>query len=176
MKTIDIILILLLLFGAFRGFVKGFLMEIIGIVALLIAVWSGIELMDWGVRIASTWVSGYESLLPFISFFVVFLFVLVIITITGRILKGALDLTLLGAVDNFAGALLGLLKWSFAISLLFWLAEGVGVPVSSEVKTDSYIYPIIDSLAPNTVYFLSKHLPFMEDFFQSLREVFKDNN
>ncbi|MDQ3395802.1 MAG: CvpA family protein, partial [Bacteroidota bacterium] len=84
-------------------------------------------------------------------------------------------LTILGSVDNFAGATLGLLKWAFAISLLFWLAESVGIPISEDIRTNSFVYPMVSAIAPNTINFLSENLPFMEGFFGSLKDIFKDN-
>lgn len=154
---------------------KGLVLEVIGIIALIVAIWLGIELMDWGVRFISNFTSEYQSFLPYLSFFLVFLFVLLIITISGRILKTALNLTILGAVDNFAGAILGLLKWAFAISLMFWLAESVGIPISEDIRENSLIYPMISAVAPVTIQYLSANLPFMKDFFNSLKEIFRDN-
>jgi membrane protein required for colicin V production len=164
-----------MLFGAFRGFVKGLVLEVIGIIALIVAIWLGIELMDWGVNFFSMFTSEYQSLLPYFSFFVIFLFVLLIITISGRILKSALNITILGAVDNFAGAILGLLKWAFAVSMLFWLAESVGIPVSEDIRQNSMVYPLISSIAPLTVNFLAMNLPFMKDFFNSLKDIFRES-
>jgi membrane protein required for colicin V production len=164
-----------MLFGTFRGFVKGLVLEVIGIFALIIAIWLGIELMDWGVQFISYFTSEYQSFLPYLSFFLIFFFVLLVITISGRILKSALNLTILGAVDNFAGAFLGLLKWAFAVSLLFWLAESMGIPISEDIRENSLIYPMISAIAPVTIHFLSDNMPFMNDFFNSLKEIFRDN-
>lgn len=175
MKTIDIIIILIIFFGAFRGFVKGFLLELIGILALFVALWSGIELMDWGVTVLSPLFQGYKSLLPYISFFIIFLFVLIIISITGRLLRGALHLTILGAVDNIAGAVLGAFKWAFFTSLLFWLAFEIGFPSTSDITKDSVIFPFIQSLAPEVVDYLSRNFHFIENFFQSLKDFFRNN-
>lgn len=175
MKTIDIIILLILLFGAFRGFVKGFLLELIGIVALFIALWSGVELMDWGVNILSPLFQGYKSLLPYLSFFLIFIFVLIIISITGRLLKGALHLTILGVVDNIAGAIVGLFKWAFFISLLFWMAVEIGFPSTSDMTKDSVVFPYINSFAPKVIDFLSRNFHFIEDFFHSLKNFFRNN-
>ncbi|CAN5145475.1 hypothetical protein BH23BAC1_BH23BAC1_01600 [soil metagenome] len=175
MKTIDLIIILILFFGAFRGFVTGFLLELIGIIALFVALWSGVELMDWGVTVLSPIFQGYKNLLPYLSFFIIFIFVLIIIGITGRLLKGVLHLTILGVVDNIAGAILGIFKWAFFISLLFWLAFEIGFPATSDITNGSVVFPHIHSFAPEVVGFLSRNFHFIEDFFQSLKNFFRNN-
>ena len=49
MATIDIVLLILLLYGGFRGFKKGLLMELIAILALVLAIIGSFKLLHSGM-------------------------------------------------------------------------------------------------------------------------------
>ncbi len=76
-------------------------------------------------------------------------------------------MTLLGGVDSLAGAVFGLLKWSFGISALLWIFNYFEInPLANHVDS-AILYPIILEVAPGVISFISMVLPISDDFFSS---------
>lgn len=152
------------------GFRKGLLMEIISILAFILAIIGGFKLLHVVIDLLAPHLGGAGNMLPVIAFLIIFIGIIVGVNLLGKILKKILDMTLLGGIDNFAGALLGLLKWSFGISLVLWLANSVEISVSEEMAEGTYVYPIVASIAPEVINKLADYLPFIQDLFQNVQE------
>lgn len=161
MKTLDIILLIPLFFGAYLGYKKGLLITLIKIVALIGGVIAGFKL----IHIASVYLSPYignSSTLPIVSFLVVFILVIIGTNLVGKALKKILDMTLLGSLDNLFGAILNLMKWCFGLSILLWLLHQLNV-IPIKHTSDTFIYPILLKIAPNIILIGEKTLPFTSD-------------
>lgn len=171
MNTLDLILLIALLIGAYRGFRKGLFIEVVGIAALIIAVVGGFKLLHVGIKFLSSHFGGFSHLIPYIAFILIFIAILVLINLLGSTVKRALDLTLLGSLDNFAGALLGILKWAIAISIFLWLTNTVGFRIPEETRHASLIYPLIEPLGPKTIQVISSWLPFTGDLIDAIRDL-----
>lgn len=172
MKTLDIILLIPLIFGAYLGYKKGLLLEIVSMLAFFLAIIGAFKLVDFGQELLSPYFQNWEKALPIISFIILFVAILLLVNMVGKITKKILDLTLLGGIDNFAGAVLGLLKWAFGLSLVLWLASSVDINIPHEMQEDSYIYPTLASLAPVVFEAVSEYMPFIQEVFQNLKDKF----
>ncbi|MBK6267036.1 CvpA family protein [Marivirga sp. S37H4] len=172
MKTLDILLLIPLIFGAYLGFRKGLLLEIVSLVAFVLAIVGAFKLLDFGIELLQPYFEKWDTALPIISFIVLFIAILLIVNLIGKIVKKVLDMTLLGGLDNFAGAVLGLLKWAFGVSLVLWMAESVDVSISAEMAEGTYIYPTVASFAPFVLDLFSAYLPFIQEVFDSLKSKF----
>ncbi len=172
MKTLDIILLIPLFFGAYLGFKKGLLLEIVSLVAFFLAIIGAFKLVSWGEEFLRPYLPNWEQALPIVSFILLFVAILIIVNMIGKITKKVLDMTLLGGLDNFAGAVLGLLKWTFGVSLVLWFAQSMNIGVTAESAEGTYIYPIVASTAPFVVESFSQYLPFIQEVFEGLKEKF----
>ena len=86
-------------------------------------------------------------------------------------LKKFLDVTLLGKLDDAAGALLGAMKWAFAFSVLLWLMESAGVTLPVEYSSQSIIYPYLLDYGPVIIDWVSVILPYAKDVVMSIKEL-----
>ena len=170
MKTLDIILLIPLVFGAVAGFRKGLLIELIGIVAFVLAIIAGFKLMEVGISILSDYIDGYSELLPFLSFIVIFLAIILLINTLGKLLKKMIDMTILGGFDKAAGAVVGLLKWAIGVSILLWLCNNFGIELPGQ-NEDTVLYPYLAELGPNIIAHLDTVLPFAQDMLDSIKEM-----
>jgi len=170
LKTLDIILLIPLIFGAVAGFRKGLLIELIGIVAFVVAIIAGFKLMEVGITVLGDYIHGYTELLPFLSFIIIFLAIILLINMLGKLLKKAIDMTLLGGFDKAAGAVVGLLKWAIGVSILLWLCTNFGIELPGEDE-ELVLYPYLADLGPNIVSHLDTVLPFVQDTFDSIKEM-----
>ena len=171
MNTLDLILLIVLLIGAYRGFQKGLLIEVVGIAALVIAVVAGFKLLHAGIDLLHAHFGNFSHLVPFIAFILIFLIILVLINLLGSAVKKVLDLTLLGSLDNLAGALLGVLKWAIAMSIFLWLTHMVGFRIPEATRQASLIYPLIEPLGPVAIKFISSLIPFTGDLVEAINNL-----
>ncbi|MDN3671288.1 CvpA family protein [Echinicola jeungdonensis] len=126
--------------GAFIG--------VLSVVAFIVGLVLAFKFMHWGAAILAERVESLTFMLPFVSFLIIFIFVVLVIRLLAYLVKKTMDLTILGAFDNFAGAVLGMLKWAFMVSLLFWVGHSFEVVLPEEKMEESSLYPIVQPIAP----------------------------
>ena len=173
MRTIDIILIIILVLGAYRGYTKGLLLEIIAILAFFLAIVGGFKLLHWGVELLNNYIDSFNQLVPVFAFILIFIVIILVVNIIGRILKGLIDLTILGSLDNLGGAILGIFKWAFGLSLIIWITQSIGISLPEEVHSNTYIYPKIAAFAPFVFDYFSDLFPFIEQLFEMIQNLLK---
>ena len=166
MTKIDIAISLILAVGAFLGYKRGFLMELFFLVAILLGVFAGFKLMSMGMEILQREWNADKKFLPYISFAVIFILVLVLTIFVGTRIKNSLDDTFLGKVDAIAGALLGVTKYAFCLSVIFWLANSVKISLPNTWTSGSYLYPLTAKFAERTSGYLGNFIPFFKEIFR----------
>lgn len=171
MSIIDIIIVVILGLGAFEGFRKGFLLGVLGLFGFVIAVILGIYFMspmnDWLGENITEFNLGF----PIFGFIVIFILTMIIIRTVGWILKQLMDMVLLGPLDATVGAIFGVVKAAFFISLFFWLSSLFKLEIPKKWTADSDMLYFIEPIAPGIVAVVEPILPSMEESLQKLDEV-----
>jgi membrane protein required for colicin V production len=158
-----------LIWGAYKGYSRGLLLELGTILAFVVATVLGFKLMDKAVGFIKPYIDQ-ESLIPFFSFLLVFIGVLVGLITINKILKKFLDYTIFGIADDIAGAVLGVLKWAFAISVILWLMNEVDIILPQEYSEGSFLYPFIIKYSPVLIDFVAGMMPMAKDLIDSIKE------
>jgi membrane protein required for colicin V production len=166
-------LIILFIIGAYHGYKKGLILELISIIAFLLAIIGGFKLLHIGMEYVSRVYDGFGSFLPFVAFLVLFVLIIIVISTIGKILKKIIDWTPLGVVDNFAGALLGVLKWALGVSIVLWVITTLNLDFDNETLKNSRILPITNQMLTSVGNFISTIFPSFEDFINTLKELFE---
>jgi len=169
----DIILLLILGFAGYRGYQRGFLVSLLSIVAFFVATLLAFLLLDWGVQMLDDLVEGFNGAFPYLAFILIFIGVAIAINLIGKVLKKAIDLTLLGGFDSIGGGMIGILKWVFGLSLLIWFSQNVGIEVPPDMQNGSLLYSRIEPVAPFVIDSISAYLPFLKSLFQSVTEYMR---
>jgi membrane protein required for colicin V production len=164
LKAIDIFLILLLFYGAYRGYKKGLLVEILTFLALIIAIISAFKLLHTGIEWLSPQDKESNKLLPYFAFIIVFIMVFIGVFFLSKLIKKVLDYTLLGKFDSMAGAIFGMCKVAFGVSLLLWLSHYAKINLPSDTIRGSLLYPKLLPFAPNVIKWVSYVIPFQDIF------------
>lgn len=172
MSTFDIVLALPLAYGIFQGFRKGLLQEVVSVIALVLGFVLGLKLLTSAIPVVQEFIGKAHGLLPFISFLVVFVLIILGVRLLGAGLKKILHLTPFGTFDNVLGGALGGLKWCLAISLLLYVASLAGLGISSATAQTSVIYPFVLKASPVALDGLSFLLPFIKTLFTSFKDFF----
>lgn len=173
MNFVDIILLILLLVGAYHGYKKGLILELITIVAFILAIIGGFKLLHVGMDYISRVYDGLGSLLPFVAFLVIFVVIIILVNAVGGILKKIIDWTPLGFIDNLAGALIGMLKWAIGISIIFWVITSLNFEFADGAIEDSKVLAFTDQVLTSVGRFISTIFPSFEEFVNTLKGLFE---
>jgi membrane protein required for colicin V production len=162
----DIVILFILALAGFFGYRQGFLMELFFLIALVLGVFVGFKLMGVGADYLHKEFNADNKFLPYLSFAIVFLIVVVLVTWIGRLIKKSVDKTFLGKVDAIAGAILSVVKYAFCISVLIWLMSSFHYSLPANWVDDSWLYPKIEGTAMNFSGFLGDFMPFFQEIFK----------
>ncbi|MEX2569149.1 MAG: CvpA family protein [Cyclobacteriaceae bacterium] len=171
MSTVDIVILILLGIGGFSGYRQGLFIGLLSIVAFFIGIILAFRFMHWGAELLSEKVESLTFMLPFIAFILIFLVVTITIRILAFLVKKALDLTILGTFDSFAGGILGIFKWVIMISLLIWVGQSFEFNIPEEFLANSVIYPLIVPVAPTLVSVLDNYTPIIDATIATIKEL-----
>jgi membrane protein required for colicin V production len=166
LSKIDIAITVLLSLGAYFGYKRGFLAELFFFTALVLGVLIGFKFTGWGVSYLHERFNADTEFLPYLSFFIIFIAVVVLVIFIGNRIKHLMDETFLGKVDSIAGALLGLMKYAFCASVIFWLAIKVNYTFPETWTQGSWLYPKILGFAKYVSEFFGNFLPFFKEIFK----------
>lgn len=170
MSIADIVLLLLLAFGAYGGYQKGLILEVISLLALVLGVIGGIKLLHWGMDLLGSAYDGFGPMLPLLSFLFIFTLIIVAVSLIGQMLKKVIDWTPLGVVDNIAGAAIGALKWALGLSILILIFGQLNLELPNHLTDNSVIYPRIAAVAPTVFEWISFLFPAFGQMLTSLQE------
>ncbi|HLZ17243.1 MAG TPA: CvpA family protein [Cyclobacteriaceae bacterium] len=166
MSKIDIAITLLLALGGYLGYKRGFLAELFFFLALALGVMIGFRLTGWGVIYLHRHFNADTDFLPYISFFIIFILVVVLVIFVGNRVKHLMDQTFLGKLDAIAGAVLGAAKYAFCASIIFWLALRVNYTFPQSWTQGSWLYPKTVAFAGHVSEFFGNFLPFLKETFR----------
>lgn len=166
MSKADIAIAIILAVGTFLGYKRGFLMELFFLLAIVVGVFAGFKLMGLGMDYLTQKFNADKEVLPYISFLLIFGAVLLIVIFIGGRIKKSMDKTFLGRMDEIAGAILGLMKSAFSISVLLWLIDSFKINLPSDWVNDSVLYPFVAQVAPTVASFFGDFLPFFKETFR----------
>lgn len=167
----DIVLIVLLLIGAFAGFKRGFVLEVASFLALFLAILGGLHFLHWGISIINEHFELAGKFVPILSFLMIFIGIILLVNVIGKALKKVIHMTPLGAVDTIVGGMIGALKWAFILSVMIWITEMFGFEIPRHLTESSKIYGFIAGVAPAGVALISKIIPISSDLFDELTDM-----
>ena len=124
MWWLDVLLVLVFLIGGRRGYRRGFVVSLTGLLALCVGFFLSAYLVFWrpidGLLSSEGEAHPLRQGLLLIALWALFWLILRMLALLFRF---SLRLTLLGGIDRALGALLGMLKWSFFVSVLIYIAH-----------------------------------------------------
>ncbi len=160
MNLLDLIIAIILFFGAVSGFRRGFFLEIATLAALIAGIFFGLLAMDIAASVLEALISKNILVLKIIVFLIIFGLVAAIIHFLGEILTRLFKVMMLGLINRIAGMLLGTLKWIllFAVAVVvldfFNLSESL---LNTDLVTNSFFYSQIQKM--NLIQFIAGKMP-----------------
>ncbi len=151
MNYIDIILCIPLVWGLYKGFTKGLIIEAASLVAFGLGVWGGIHFSELCASKISGWLNWQSEYLPIVSFAFIFLLIVIIVYFIAKLVQKSVDGMALSAFNKAGGAVLGSLKFALILSVLIFIVDAVekSYPVVSiKAKEEALLYKPIGKIAP----------------------------
>jgi len=151
MNTVDLVFAILLLWSAYRGFTKGFIVQLATLAALLLGILGAVLFSDFtsDLIIKKFEVSG--QYLPILSFAVTFIVIVIAVHLLAKMLNKLIDAIALGIVNRLLGVLFSLLKTAFIVSIILVLinkADNRFNFIPNETKENSLLYKPLSNFAP----------------------------
>lgn len=150
MGFFDIITILLLTWGLYKGVSNGLLKELASIVGIILGIWGAIELSGLIAKILNEYTNWPENYLKTASFGVVLVLIIVLVNYGGNKITVALDKTaFLKTFNKVSGGLFGVIKYCIIIgSVVFFFDTATNVVnlIPKEEKKQSHSYQILRSV------------------------------
>lgn len=125
MNYIDIIILLFLLFGAFRGFSKGLVIEVATLTGLILGVYISIRYSSYTEGILRDFMNITSEYISYIALAVTFIVVVVGVYILGKLLTKLVDIISLGLVNKLLGTLFGIVKYFIIVCVLLMIVDAL---------------------------------------------------
>lgn len=119
MNWLDIVLLIILGASAWKGFQRGFVIEVASLLGLVLGIWAGIHLSDRVIEALDLEVKGAAT-----AFLITFGLVLALVVVLGHLLTKAVDLASLSIPNKLAGIAFGVLRSAFTLSITLNLLHG----------------------------------------------------
>ena len=159
MNYIDIVICIPLVWGLYKGFRKGLIIEAASLVAFALGVWGGIHFSEYIAGKIKEWFHWQSPYLPIVSFAVTFLGIIIIVYFIAKIIQKMVEGMALSAVNKIAGAIFGALKFAMVISVIIFVMDAIekSYPfISVKTKEESVLYKPVGKIAPTLIPALNK--------------------
>ena len=147
MIWLDIVFLVPLLWGAYSGFKKGLIAQVLGLPSLFAGVWLGVNYQEMVSPFLIEKVQ--EKYLSISCFIVLFLSVIILGTITTKIIEKFANFIQLKLINKLVGLILGVLKISsflvIAVSIIqTWDSQSIMIDQST--KENSLFFPVFNNI------------------------------
>ena len=150
MNTVDIVIAVILLFGAVHGYLKGLFVEVTTLVGLILGVYGAIHFSYFLGDFLKNSVSWDESMIQVVSFGGTFLIILVALVLLGKAMTKIADTIALGFFNKIVGAVFGFLKYALILSVVLIVYDEINSSlrfVGKEKVRESVLYEPVKRLA-----------------------------
>lgn len=168
---IDIIFVVLLVLAIIKGFSRGLIVAVFSFVAFLVGMAAALKLSAVVAISLQEKANVKGSWLPVISFFLVFIAVVLAVRLGAKLLKKAVSMVLLGWVDTIGGIILYALLYLFIYSVILFYAANIGL-ISLETQKASVTFEYIQPLGPKVINGIGKVIPIFSNLFGQLSSFF----
>lgn len=152
MNVFDIIIAVILLFAAMRGFMKGLFSEVASLVAIIAGVFCAIHFSYYVEYFLNDSVLEWSHQTnKIVAFAVTFLAVVLLIIFLGKLLTKLADITSLGFLNKILGGIFAVLKSALILSVIFLFFDKFNktIPfVSQKTLDESILYNSVRTIVP----------------------------
>lgn len=168
---IDVLFGILLLLAVIKGFRRGLVIAVFSVVAIIVGIAAAMKLST----LVAGWLQDSTSVsvqwLPFLSFAIVLIGVILLIRLGANLIEASMEVTLLGWVNRLGGIVLYIIVYTLAFSVFLFYATQLKL-LKEDTIADSIVYSKIQPLAPLVINTVGKLIPWFKDMFTQLEGFF----
>lgn len=179
MSWIDIVFLIILLWSAYQGFTKGFIITIASLVALILGIYGAIKFSGFTADILSEKVEMNPESLNLIAFAITFILIVIATHLVARLADKLAKAVALGFANRIAGVLFNLVKTALIISIILVILERIDEKASFIPRSEtekSALYMPIHSFAPLIFPYLRSGYDKIKERLPESNEIIADNN
>lgn len=154
MNYLDLAIAIPLIWGLYKGFSKGLINSLATLAALILGIIGAIKFSGaTSVFLAKNLNIG-TTYLPMVSFAITFIGIIIAIHFLARIIDKLLSAVALGGINRIAGAIFGLAKYGFIISVILIILNYIDNQVHflpKEKTEKSLLYEPVAQFAPTVI-------------------------
>lgn len=169
MNFIDILLLIPLAYAAWKGFSKGFIIELFTLLAFFVGIYAGINFSDYASAKLTQEFELEGTYLPILAFTLTFIVVGAIVFFAGKAIEQVVRVTALTPMNKMAGLTFGTLKMVYILSILLVIIESYDEKkkwFESETKEASLLYTPVKAVSYYTVPGLKNSTIFIQNAFK----------
>lgn len=167
---LDAFIILALGIGFVTGYRKGLLHSVFFLLALVLGTIIALRFSYVAARELERLISIDPTLLPIISFIIVFALVVGLVLLIATALRGVLKVIQLDIINRLAGAVLWTGIYLFLVSTLLWFAMQYGWP-GQELAEESRLLAMVQPVSPAVASAAGSVVPMFEGLYQGLEQM-----
>lgn len=168
---IDLVLAVFLVIAIIKGYQKGLIIALFSIIAFVIGLAAALKLSVVVASYLKDSINVSAKWLPFIAFIIVFLVVVLLIRLGGKLIEKALQVVLLGWLNRIGGIILYAVLYTIIFSIFLFYAEKLQL-IQPSVIHASQTYSFIRPWGPVTMDNFGKLIPVFKDMFTGLGDFF----
>lgn len=168
---LDLIYAVILVLAIFHGYRRGLIVGLFSLVAVIIGLAAAMKLsivagtyIGKAINISSEW-------LPFISFTVVFLVVVLLIRLAARAIEKTVEMVMLGWANKIGGVIFYAAIYTIVFSVLLFYAEQMKL-LRPETINKSVTYSFVQPWGPKAINGFGSIIPIFKDMFGELEKFF----
>jgi membrane protein required for colicin V production len=154
MEIIDLIILIPLIYGGWKGFKKGFIMELFTILALLVGLYAAFHFSDKITEIIVGKTHEKPGYLPAFSFLFLFLAVGAMVYFGGKALEQVLKIAQMSLLNKIVGSIIGIIKWAYLLGGIFVFIQALDSNekfITSKHKENAILYPLVTGLVSYSI-------------------------
>lgn len=154
MNYLDLLLAIPLAFAAWKGFQKGFVIEVFTLMAFFVGIYAGIHFSDYAANFLKEKMDFTSDYLPTISFTITFLLVGALVFFAGKAIEGIVKITALTPMNKMGGLVFGALKMLLIVSVVLSIVESYSEKndlIPEETRSSSLLYEPVKAIGLYTV-------------------------
>jgi len=150
MNFLDIIILIPMLWGAYKGFTKGFVSELSTLVALSLGIWGAIHFASFVADFLINSFNMSDKYVPIISFAITFILIVIAVHFVAKLINKLIKAVSLNFINKLAGAAFGILKFGLIISIIIVILDKIDSDMnfmSEKTKKSSLLYKPVGKIA-----------------------------
>lgn len=168
---LDILFAIVIVLGLLKGYNRGLIIGLFSLVAVIIGLAAALKLSAVVAGKIGKAVKVSEEWLPFISFFLVFVAVVLLIRLGAKALEKTAEAILLGWANKIGGMVFFTAIYTIVFSVLLFYAEQMKW-IPPQTIRESVTYDFVQPWGPRAINGLGSLIPFFKDLFDQLQEFF----